>query len=275
MSAASFRASAAVVALVAGALLTVPGQSLASNHCPQYPPSQGQCGAEPGGPPASPGSGQPSARPSAPGQPTEPGSPGQQPTGRPSPGGPGQHPPRDDAPALDSQDSAAPGGAITVTSAGWASRTPVTLELHSSPVLLGTFQTTASGTLTARVTIPRSTPPGQHTIVAFGLSDTGTFQRLTTPIFITGPGVPGAPAGPGQGAPSAPDGVDGDADGVDGEGAGAGGVAGGPAAPGGSVVTGVGLPRTGRDVVLFLVLGLALVAAGVASMLSGRRRRLA
>ncbi|MFS0703418.1 cutinase family protein [Cellulomonas sp. 179-A 9B4 NHS] len=57
------------------------------------------------------------------------------------------------------------GGEIDVTASGLPAAAPARIELHSDPVLLAARTTTAAGTLQTRVTIPRSTRPGVHTVV--------------------------------------------------------------------------------------------------------------
>lgn len=77
-----------------------------------------------------------------------------------------------DAPAPDpaaiavSAPSVVAGGTVTVSGTGFAAGERLELELHSTPVALGTATAGADGSLSQRVTIPASTPAGAHTLVA-------------------------------------------------------------------------------------------------------------
>ena len=57
------------------------------------------------------------------------------------------------------------GGTITVTGSGLLLGEQYTVELHSSPLLLGTITSDVTGTISSGFTIPVSTPAGTHTIV--------------------------------------------------------------------------------------------------------------
>lgn len=61
--------------------------------------------------------------------------------------------------------SVSAGGKTTVEVWGLLFSTDYDLELHSTPVSLGTFRSAADGTLVASVTIPAGTAPGEHRIV--------------------------------------------------------------------------------------------------------------
>lgn len=54
---------------------------------------------------------------------------------------------------------------VTVSASNFEPLTPVRVELHSDPVVLAEATTTDGGTLVVSVTIPKSTPVGDHTIV--------------------------------------------------------------------------------------------------------------
>ncbi|GAB3598701.1 hypothetical protein GCM10027408_15730 [Microbacterium tumbae] len=74
--------------------------------------------------------------------------------------------PADPALAL-SATSAAAGSKVIVTGSGFPASAAVRIELHSTPVVLGTTTTDADGGLVFVATIPASAPAGEHEIVAF------------------------------------------------------------------------------------------------------------
>ncbi|WP_082013768.1 phosphatase PAP2 family protein [Microbacterium hominis] len=81
------------------------------------------------------------------------------------------------------------GGNLTVTGAGFQPGETVTIELHSTPVRLGTAVASATGTISATVTVPAGTPAGAHTIVLSGASSGVT---AATPITVTAASSTGA-----------------------------------------------------------------------------------
>jgi LPXTG-motif cell wall-anchored protein len=85
-----------------------------------------------------------------------------------------------------SKSSVARGESLHISSSGWKARSSVRIELHSSPVLLGTFMTDGAGTLSATVTIPKDTAPGRHTIVAYGADPSGKAASVSASIEVTG-----------------------------------------------------------------------------------------
>lgn len=62
------------------------------------------------------------------------------------------------------------GGSVTISASGLYENEKVALELHSTPVSLGSATAAADGSFTATVTIPAGTAAGQHHVVAI-LSD--------------------------------------------------------------------------------------------------------
>ncbi|WP_336648696.1 ExeM/NucH family extracellular endonuclease [Microbacterium sp. MMO-10] len=66
--------------------------------------------------------------------------------------------------------SVAAGGTVTISGSGLEENEKVALELHSTPVSLGSATADADGAFTATVTIPAGTAAGQHHVVAI-LSD--------------------------------------------------------------------------------------------------------
>lgn len=89
-----------------------------------------------------------------------------------------------------------PGQSITVVFNGFKPGSNVTVTLFSDPVVLGTFVSKpgefGQGVVEATVTIPSTTSPGAHRIVASGIDAKG--QPLTVSIQInvsgTGSGLP-------------------------------------------------------------------------------------
>jgi Tol biopolymer transport system component len=86
-------------------------------------------------------------------------------------------------PAVNLDDaSVRPGDAVVVSVTGFADGTTVDIELHSTPVLLGTL-TVADGAARGTFTIPRSTPVGSHRIVASGTGEDG--EAVTASAALT------------------------------------------------------------------------------------------
>lgn len=69
-----------------------------------------------------------------------------------------------------SQMQVAPGDSIRVSVAGFTPGEQVRIELHSTPVLLGTVTAGSDGTADSTVTIPAGTEAGQHTITVVGVT---------------------------------------------------------------------------------------------------------
>jgi LPXTG-motif cell wall-anchored protein len=217
---------AIVVALALGFVATFAAAAPAYADC--YPPSQTQCSPSPS-PSPSPSStespqpihpkGGPSPKPSA--KPTKSAGPTKSP--KPSDNGHGQKM------AL-SKSTVAPGESVRVSSSGWKPRSSVRIELHSSPVLLGTFRADGAGTISASVTIPTNTPGGHHTLVAYGVDPAGKSASVSARIDVTG---------------------------------------------GGKAVNAstVPLPRTGAEIALTVLSGIALTGLGGLVAAAGRRRR--
>jgi hypothetical protein len=82
------------------------------------------------------------------------------------------------------------GGTVTVSGGGFAASTELTIELHSTPVLLGTTTTDASGNYSAVVTIPVDTAPGAHSLVVSGLDPSGQPRTVSVAITVVAAPVP-------------------------------------------------------------------------------------
>ncbi|SKB03882.1 fibronectin type III domain-containing protein [Aeromicrobium choanae] len=76
-----------------------------------------------------------------------------------------------------------PGAAVTITGTGFATDVPeLTIELHSTPVVLGTVATDAKGSFTTAVTIPETVEAGDHSLVVLF---EGT-EITSTPVEVGG-----------------------------------------------------------------------------------------
>lgn len=92
-------------------------------------------------------------------------------------------------------DTASPsaGGPITVAGGGFAASTPLTIELHSTPVVLGTTTSDAFGNYSATVVIPVDTTPGPHELVVSGLDPDGQPRSVSVAITVLAAGAVPAP----------------------------------------------------------------------------------
>jgi predicted extracellular nuclease len=79
-----------------------------------------------------------------------------------------------------STDVVAPGTVIEVSGAGFTAGETIRIELHSTPVVLGTTTAREDGSFSAEVTIPETTAPGAHTIVAIGATSGITAAKTIT-----------------------------------------------------------------------------------------------
>lgn len=86
------------------------------------------------------------------------------------------------------------GGSVRIDAAALVPGELVDLELHSDPVLLGSFRADAAGELHETVTIPASTPAGSHVIVLRAAAS-GTASSELEVLAAAAPG-----AGPGAGS---------------------------------------------------------------------------
>ncbi|MFB7844928.1 ExeM/NucH family extracellular endonuclease [Microbacterium sp. NPDC056052] len=80
--------------------------------------------------------------------------------------------------------SVAPGGTLTIAGSGLEGEQSVALELHSTPVSLGSVTTNGDGAFSTTVTIPAGTAPGEHHVVAI-LPDG---SQLTAAITVAAAG---------------------------------------------------------------------------------------
>ena len=71
--------------------------------------------------------------------------------------------------------------------------TTLTIELHSTPVVLATTQTDSTGHYSVTVVIPADTPPGAHEIVIRGLAPSGEERASAVAITVEPAAVPVVP----------------------------------------------------------------------------------
>ncbi len=70
-------------------------------------------------------------------------------------------------------------GSVGITATGFEPNEEIEVWLHSTPVLLGTYSATGTGTLTTTVRIPAATVAGAHQIELRGQSSGSVFTSLT------------------------------------------------------------------------------------------------
>jgi len=142
-------------------------------------PGEGEPTPTPSPSPSEPGT--PSPSPSEPGTPTPSPSPS---TGLPETGGD-----EDAEPTVTVSGDLQPGGTIVVRGSGLAAGSDaVRVELHSTPQVLGTATTDASGAFELTATIPASTPVGAHSVVVFvdGVEVARTSVTVGEVLAVTG-----------------------------------------------------------------------------------------
>jgi hypothetical protein len=133
----------------------------------------------------------------------------------------------------------APGEQIVISGSGYAPNSLVKVVIYSDPIDLGEVLTDQDGAFSIAVSVPSSLL-GSHTIASIGFDSSGNPFVLTLPVTVTAAVSGGSGGGGGSG----------------GSGGGSGGLA-----------------ITGAPVMAILVLGVVLVAVGVASRYAGTRRR--
>jgi hypothetical protein len=100
--------------------------------------------------------------------------------------------------------SSAVGGTFDVKLEGFAAGEPVTVTMHSDPVLLGTVTVDANGSGVLHATVP-NVPAGTHRIVAVG-TESGRTSEYS--FVVVGASTPVTPADAGTSAPLAATGSD-------------------------------------------------------------------
>lgn len=99
-------------------------------------------------------------------------------------------PPAASAPLSTGTGSDAPlttGQQLTLTGSGYLPFSRVTLIIYSTPTVLGTVTTDASGAFRATVRVPSSLPAGAHSLVASGVDPSGTPRYLRSDVTVTSP----------------------------------------------------------------------------------------
>ncbi|WP_150955352.1 alpha-L-arabinofuranosidase C-terminal domain-containing protein [Microbacterium testaceum] len=95
------------------------------------------------------------------------------------------------------------GGVITVSGTGWPANADGELELHSTPVKLGTVRTDAAGAFLVNLTIPADTPAGAHRVIArIGGVEAAVDIEVKAATGGSTPVVPPAPAASNGSTPS-------------------------------------------------------------------------
>ena len=96
--------------------------------------------------------------------------------------------------------TAEPGQQITVVGTGFLPYSTARIVVYSTPVVLGTATTDASGAFRKTVTIPADLEPGAHALMAYGVDPSGHEHslRLDITVAAAGPvtGTTGTPAAP-------------------------------------------------------------------------------
>ena len=112
--------------------------------------------------------------------------------------------------------AAAADAQVFVTASGLAPFSTVVVEMHSTPVVLGTFTTDANGDFSGMVTLPPKVDAGNHTIIVTGQTTGGDPIQESAKLFVdwsgsvgwsagggSAPTTPGAPPTPGASGPVA------------------------------------------------------------------------
>jgi len=80
-----------------------------------------------------------------------------------------------------------PGDEIRVRADGFGSGSIVRIDMRSNPVRLAEVTADAMGQISAVVSIPRSMPAGDHTLIAVGTDPSGAERMVVLPIVVTSP----------------------------------------------------------------------------------------
>ena len=83
----------------------------------------------------------------------------------------------------------APGKTMTVSGSGYAPNSTITLAIYSTPQVLTTVVTDASGNFTATVTVPAGLAAGSHTLVASGVDSSGNVRYVNLPVTVSSAGI--------------------------------------------------------------------------------------
>jgi hypothetical protein len=80
----------------------------------------------------------------------------------------------------------AAGATMTLTGSGYLPNSTVSLIIYSTPQVLTTVVTDATGSFTATVTVPAGLQNGSHTLVASGVDPAGNVRYVTLPVTVSG-----------------------------------------------------------------------------------------
>ncbi|MTD13401.1 hypothetical protein GIS00_05515 [Nakamurella sp. YIM 132087] len=103
-----------------------------------------------------------------------------------------------------SGDEVSQGGALDITAAGFYPDETVTVTLHSTPIVLGSFIADASGAVAGTVTIPTDAEVGAHTITLDGVTS-GLSVSADIYVLAASAGGGGTGGGGSSGGGSGPD----------------------------------------------------------------------
>ena len=73
-----------------------------------------------------------------------------------------------------------------MSGSGYMPNSTVTLLIYSTPQILTTVVTDATGSFTVTVTVPAGLAPGKHTLVASGMDTHGNVRTITLPVTVVG-----------------------------------------------------------------------------------------
>jgi titin len=83
----------------------------------------------------------------------------------------------------------AAGKTLTLSGSGYAPNSTVTLAIYSTPQVLTTVVTDASGNFTATVTVPAGLEAGTHTLVASGVDSSGNVRYVNLEVTVSAGGT--------------------------------------------------------------------------------------
>ncbi|MCW2705827.1 MAG: exported protein of unknown function [Blastococcus sp.] len=83
----------------------------------------------------------------------------------------------------------AAGKTMTISGSGYAPNSTVTLAIYSTPQVLTTVVTDASGNFTATVTVPAGLAAGSHTLVASGVDNSGNVRYVNLAVTVSAAGT--------------------------------------------------------------------------------------
>lgn len=82
--------------------------------------------------------------------------------------------------------SVSTGTKITLSGSGYLPLSTISVAVYSTPQVLTTVVTDATGSFTVEVTVPDGLAAGQHTLVASGVDVDGNLRYLNLPVTVVG-----------------------------------------------------------------------------------------